>query len=343
MNSSSGAKVKTGNYSKRLSLRKTPAFSSPLALGLCAAVPSAKDPVEAILWHAQMLILEAGLDGPPYPPALYAQLRKVKQIVQKNMEEEGRLLPCADGFIVELRKDRQHERKNFTCAHELGHTFFYEAVPKIKYRDLTSSQPHHDKEEEMLCNIAASELLMPSVKFSEIVRDFLPSPDSLQQVAQLFETSLIATTVRLLKLNLWNSTFILWRNRDQHLVAEWVAQPGRGLSYLPNLKVMNIESSSIYHTLQTGEATSRSEWLSLNDRFKFSHVQSKRLSNSDMVLSCSTQSGPGPNASSIDALDSALLPLNYRCECNGTRWRFIERGGRTYADRCRAIQHQIKS
>jgi Zn-dependent peptidase ImmA (M78 family) len=314
-------------------------FSSPLALGLCAAVPSAEDPVAAILWHARRLIAESGIVKPPFRPASFAHLRRVKKLVYKTMQVEGCLIPYDGDFIIELRKDRPYERMNFTCAHELGHTFFYESVPSIKYRTVTSSQPHHDPEEERLCNIAAAELLMPSDVFRKISRDYSPSPQSLQLLAQTFESSLIATIVRLLNLKVWGSKFICWQMKDDRLKARWLAQPGRGLAYFPNLEIINPASSGIYHTATTIEATASAEWLSLDGGYKLCNVSSMCLSDSKTVLSCITNGASHAPARDSEAA-SSLLPLEYGCECDGNGWRLIKQAGRNFVTRCRAPQHK---
>jgi Zn-dependent peptidase ImmA (M78 family) len=338
MNGSKKSAQKTANYSSRKVRR--PAFSSPLALGLLSAVPGAKDPVDAILWHAGALVIESGMTEPPYSPASYAPLRNVKEIIHRDMEVDGRLIPYAGGFIIELRKDRSHERKNFTLAHELAHTFFYESVPSIKYRALASTQPHHDPDEEMLCNIAAAEMLMPSAVFSKIARDYSVSPQSLQELAQLFGTSLIATIVHLLRLRIWNSMFILWEREGERIKAKWLAKSGNGLVYSPALEIADSHSSSINRTFITGETTTNTEWLRLNDGYKLCPIQSKRL-NSKMVLSSiSLQSAVGsPNLSQARS-DSPALPMRYDCECDGTGWRMLKKDGRTYAARCRASHHK---
>jgi Zn-dependent peptidase ImmA (M78 family) len=314
-------------------------FQSPLALGLCAALPSAKDPVDAITWHARTLVLEAGLSKPPFRPASFAHLRKVTAIVQRDMRVEGRLLPCEDGFVIELRRDRPYERKNFTCAHELAHTFFYEAVPTVKYRAVSSPATHHDPEEEMLCNIAAAEMLMPLPVFSKVAADYHESPQSLVGLARLFETSVTATVIRLHRLRTWAGTYILWRQTSDGLVANWMAQPKRGLTYYPSLKIVNPEASSIRHTLQHGEATSADEILVLGDGYKPCRIHSFRLEGSNNVLSCFGI--PGAKVSPARE-ESQLLPLDYTCECDGTGWRTIRKDGRNYVARCRAARHVRK-
>lgn len=339
MNGSKKRAQKTANYSSRKG--REPVFSSPLAVGLLAAVPGAKDPVDAILWHAGALVIESGMMEPPYSPASYAPLRNVKEIIHRDMEVDGRLIPSVEGFIIELRKDRSHERKNFTLAHELAHTFFYESVPSIKYRALASTQPHHDPVEEMLCNIAAAEMLMPSAVFSKIARDYSASPQSLQQLAQLFETSLTATIVHLLRLRIWDSMFILWEYEGEKIKAKWLAKPGNGLVYSPTLEVMNSCSSSVHCTLITGQTTADTEWLRLNGSYKLCSIQSKRLNSKMALSSIPLQSvADSLNINSQAVSDSPTLPMRYDCECEGIGWRMLKKDGRTYAARCRAPHHR---
>ena len=336
-----GKKLKAESYSKSQTRKMMMSFESPLALGLCSTVPTANDPIEAILWHARLLTIESGLNGPPYPPAAYAHLRKVKEIIHRPMEVEGRLLPCPGGFTIELRQDRSHERMNFTCAHELGHTFFYEAVPSIKYRIINSSEPHHDKEEEMLCNIAAAELLMPANLFSDVVKDYSASPQALEEISQIFEASIVATTVRILSLNLWDAEFILWQNKGKELRATWYSKPNHSLKYYPGLEIQNQGSSGVYHSLTTGEATASFEWLRLNGEYRPCCMQSLRLKNSRAVLSCiSNISEQRPAHFSHRKVATAELPLDYTCECDGTGWRRTEKQGRSYVARCLAPQHR---
>ena len=316
-------------------------FSSPIALGLLESTPFAKNPIEAVIFHSEMLLMESGMTEPPFSPTIYAPLRSVKKVLYKDLKIDGRLIPYEDGFIIELRKDRPIERINFTFAHELAHTFFHEAIPSIKYRSNTANHPQHDDEdEERLCNIAASELLMPTQIFSKIVKDFSPSPESLQKISQTFETSLTATLVKLLSLKLWNASFILWKSKDNNLKPEWIIRPNFSLYYNPNLELVNLSSTSVYHTFFTGEPTSNSEWFSLNGGYKMSHFQSMRL-NSKTVLSCLTNSSG--NQFNMSKNGETILPSlksNYICKCDGTGWFSIRQNGMRYAVRCLASEHK---
>lgn len=315
-------------------------FSSPLALGMWAAVPAAHDPIDAILWHARMLIIESGLSQPPFTPATYAPLRNVKSIVEKYMEVEGQLIPRGSGFTIELRKDRPQERKNFTCAHEIGHTFFYEAVPSVKYRTVTTQESRHDPEEEMLCNIAAAELLMPAEVFSKVASDYPQSPQSLQEIAGIFETSLTSTVVQLLRKQVWNCSVVLWEGDGDTLTASWVASPRRGLTHYPRLEIDNVRSSGIYHSYSAGEATVSNEWLSFNGGFKHWSAHSIRLGANKVLTCLGLPTSENSRLMPKHSEPPEFLPLKYDCECGGTGWIWLEQNGRKCVMRCRATTHQ---
>ncbi len=320
--------------------KKKSEFSSSIALGLLKSTPFAKTPIEAVIFHAEMLLMESGMTEPPFSPTIYAPLRSVKEVLYKDLKIDGRLIPYEDGFIIELRKDRPKERINFTFAHELAHTFFYEAVPSVKFRTNAPDHPQQDEDEERLCNIAASELLMPTPIFSKVIEEFSPSPQSLKEVSQLFETSLTATLVKLQSLGLWNAGFVLWKLKNGKLEPEWIAQPGYGLSYNPKFELLNLSSSSIYHTFITGESTSDSEWFSLHGGYRKNRFESIQL-NSKTVLSCfAKNSGNKSVPNEKETINPRPLTSKCICRCDGMGWYSIKQNGMRYAVRCRALRHQ---
>ncbi len=312
-------------------------FSGQIARGLCAAVPGARNPIDAILWHAKRLILEAGIKDPPYNPTLYAPLRSVDKILEKRMEIEGRLVPIGKGFVVELRKDRSAERKNFTCAHEIAHTFFYESVGSIKRRKVGSPPGACDREEEVLCDIAAAELLMPSRRFLEIASDFSASPTSVVNLARIFETSLMATATRLLQLDAWNIKLALWEVDERGLKPRWLARPKVGLKHSPDLTIKDEENSGISRAILSRQSVISDEWLTLRGQEVFYHVESMPL-NSKLVL-CSLSSKTEVRNRPGRSL-SPSLPFQYGCMCDGTGWLLSKINGYKVAMKCRATIHR---
>ena len=121
-----------------------------------------------------------------------------------SLKADGALVPLgADfnaGFRMVLRRDLPEGRINFTVAHEICHTFFYERVPEIKF----SSHPV-DPEEERLCNSGAEELLMPAIDVKRRAKDMTMSLGALQVLADHYRVSLPAMLIRLRNLALWKA------------------------------------------------------------------------------------------------------------------------------------------
>lgn len=318
-------------------------FSGSLAQGLLASIPAASDPSDAILRYSGLLIAESGLNEPPFRPHEYAELRGVRWIIDKDMKLEGRLVPLEREFLIEIRKDRSRQRKNFTCAHELAHTFFYEAIPQIKRSHIRASQAQIDREEELLCNIAAAELLMPQRVFSRIVRDYVPSPGAIVEIAQLFDVSLVATAFRIVSLRLWDCSFVLWsHNNNKQIEPRWLAGRTSGLIYAPNLYLGAPMESGVKHTLNTGDESSTVEWIYSNGAARRCRVSTMRLPNSPSLLSCIFHNS-GSETHRSYRFQEQSLPLTYDCECEGTGWRLFVRDGQSYAARCRATMHTNNS
>jgi len=302
-------------------------------------MPEAKDAISAITKCARKLIADSGLSEPPFSPSTYAPLRSVQRIVHREMTIDGRLVPIGDGFIIELRRDQSLGRTNFTCAHELAHTFFYELVPTLKSRSLARQELQYDAEEERLCDIAASELIMPARLFRKIAADFYPSPKSVCLLAKQFESSMTATAIRLLDLGIWDVSFILWEIKNDQPQAKWIAKRNGGLNRRPELKILNSRSSSIYQTFTTTEATSEWEYLITQNGTWPCRVESFRLS-SGKVLSCVRRSTSSGLDHQRDVMErQRVLPGVYDCTCNGSGWRMTRMQGYVSASHCLAATH----
>jgi hypothetical protein len=104
-----------------------------------------------------------------------------------------------------LRRGLPEGRINFTVAHEICHTFFYERVPEIKFA------PHAvDQEEERLCNCGAEEILMPALDVGRHAKDKPVSLDVLQMMAAHYRVSTPAMFIRLRRLGLWRAELVVW-------------------------------------------------------------------------------------------------------------------------------------
>jgi len=136
--------------------------------------------------------------------------RNIRDVATDDgLKADGALVPLGSdfsaGFRMILRRSLPEGRINFTVAHEICHSFFYERVPQIKF----DAHPV-DPEEERLCNCGAEELLMPALDVKRRAADQPVSLDVLQAMAAHYRVSAAAMLIRLRNLGLWKAELVLW-------------------------------------------------------------------------------------------------------------------------------------
>jgi Zn-dependent peptidase ImmA (M78 family) len=126
-----------------------------------------------------------------------------------DLKADGALVPLGTnfsaGFRMILRRDLPEGRINFTVAHEICHTFFYERVPEIKF----AAHPV-DSQEERLCNCGAEEMLTPAFDVKRRAKDEPVSLQVLQTMAAHYRVTAPAMLIRLRNLGLWKAELVLW-------------------------------------------------------------------------------------------------------------------------------------
>jgi hypothetical protein len=140
----------------------------------------------------------------------FLSARNIRDVTtDETLKADGALVPMgadfAAGFRMILRRDLPEGRINFTVAHEICHTFFYERVPEIKF-----SAHSADQEEERLCNRGAEELLMPALDVKRRAKDRPVSFEALRGLAIHYRVSMPAMLIRLRNLQLWRAELVLW-------------------------------------------------------------------------------------------------------------------------------------
>ena len=129
------------------------------------------NPVTKIISHARTLVLST-LQGARHAAAVdplsLAEAKRIP-VVPNEAIADARLVPItADRGRIEYNPNRPQTRIRFSVAHELAHTFFADCWQTVRNRQTRSSYGTHEWELEMLCNIAAAELLMPIASFPEL-------------------------------------------------------------------------------------------------------------------------------------------------------------------------------
>lgn len=123
-----------------------------------------RDPIEGITELARKVVLEAlenGWSGPPYDPFLLAEMRKIRLVPSQEVLDARTTASAAGVFTTEFNPDKPRERVRYTIAHEIAHTLFPDCAHAVRHRGFHDDMAPDNWQLETLCNIAASEILMP--------------------------------------------------------------------------------------------------------------------------------------------------------------------------------------
>ena len=129
-----------------------------------------RDPVAEISRRARDLALtarEEGWSGPPFDPFILAEQLGIA-VVAKDDLEDARLLMMGEKARIEFNPNRRRGRVRFSVAHELGHWLFPDFDTETRYRSHGKNKRRDAWQLEMLCNVAAAELLMPTGAFPDL-------------------------------------------------------------------------------------------------------------------------------------------------------------------------------
>ena len=143
-------------------------------------------------------------NGPPFDPRTLASILGI--LCEKSDEltysEDAELHPAEDGrMVIRYNPNKPKARQNFSIAHEIAHTYFpgfqnqYKARHKIGKFD-------PNNEVEILCDLGASEIIMPTPEFDLDVKSMGVSLKSLQELSKRYSASLEATAIRMIGTNL---------------------------------------------------------------------------------------------------------------------------------------------
>lgn len=169
-----------------------------------------KEVKECLFAEVRGLLKATGQTTPPYNPERIAKLRKIKQILKARLHHSGLLLPVENGFVMKLNNAVPIVRQRFACAHEIGHTFFFNLdtnPPSRPYSKLSSNY----WVEEGLCNEIAREILLPEPSIREFVaRHPYSSITAFKRMTNLFQVSSEVLVRQIQQLNLWKAIIIMF-------------------------------------------------------------------------------------------------------------------------------------
>lgn len=134
------------------------------------AFAGAADPVEAVTARAREVVftaVQSGWGGPPFDPIALAR-RLGMEVVARDDLSDARVVPLGgDRLRIEFNPTRPRGRLRYSVAHEIAHTFFGDVGDEIRHRTNAGAVESRDGQDEwqleLLCNVAAGELLVPAL------------------------------------------------------------------------------------------------------------------------------------------------------------------------------------
>lgn len=200
-------------------------WHSPAALSLCAACRT-DDPVAAIRVLARYLVAESELRRPAENLPLLASLQDVVGIEACEMSDAGRLVPTARGLVIQVNRAHSDARRAFSASHEICHTLIPSFGMGVKRRlDVSTGFYEVDAEEEYLCDIGASEILLPTQAFQDALGTLRPCIQVLASLAAEFGASLEATAIKLVRFGSAEIGVIVWEPGWKPCQVRDIAEP----------------------------------------------------------------------------------------------------------------------
>jgi len=206
-------------------------WKSPVVRWLLSS-SKASNPETFMRQRAKDLLSATGQDSPPFSTRRVALLRKISRIEWAEIRNISELVPIHGGFFIRINnrvpvfgwdesktEGRPSSKfRNFSIAHEVGHTFFYDItlpIPRRPFNDAGS------RAEERLCDIFATELLMPEEKFYDDAKRVLGKQEHLVkgliELSTLYKVSTQAVAIRLFELKVLD--------RGRHVIIKWNWMP----------------------------------------------------------------------------------------------------------------------
>lgn len=181
-----------------LTSNKQKPWTNPSVLALAGE----RDPVEVITERARTLVLDAaqaGWTGPPFDLFKLSSHLRI-QVIPREDIQDARSIPVGSGKIqIEFNPNRPAYRIRYSIAHEFAHTLFPDCAQQVRNRMRHEEMEGDDWQLEMLCNIGASEILMPIGSFSQLKEESV-SIENLISLAEKFEVSFEAVLIRYARL-----------------------------------------------------------------------------------------------------------------------------------------------
>jgi len=165
------------------------------------ALSKDEDPVAAIIKRARQVVMDAvssGWAGPPFDPVALADKLGI-EIEPSADILDARTMPVGkERFRIEYNPNMPRRRIRYSIAHELAHTLFPDCAEYVRHRCGPRIR-QDDWQLETLCNLAASEFLMPLGSFPDLHNEQL-SINHILVLRDKYDVSMEALLIRAIRL-----------------------------------------------------------------------------------------------------------------------------------------------
>ncbi|MEO7572378.1 MAG: ImmA/IrrE family metallo-endopeptidase [Acidimicrobiales bacterium] len=146
---------------------------------------------------------------PPVEPGMIASYQGIHRIERSPLGWAGCLLTDKDQLVIRVRSTDSPGRQRFTILHEVAHTFLPGYRHATQYRCTPMSTRGRREPNEVLCDIVASELLMPARYVRSAITQASFDLDAVSDLALDCDASLEAAARRFI--TLWPEPSLLIR------------------------------------------------------------------------------------------------------------------------------------
>jgi hypothetical protein len=161
------------------------------------------DPVDVVIERARQLVfeaVEAGWEGPPFDPLMLAELRGIEVLPRQDVVDARIRAEGAGQLTIAFNPALPRGRRRYSIAHELAHSLFPDVAEQARFRS-AETRGTDDWQLELLCNMAAAELLMPIGTMATAIGDELLTIDHLLELRSRYDVSVEAMALRLVHLS----------------------------------------------------------------------------------------------------------------------------------------------
>ena len=274
-------------------------YSDPDVLSLIKATGSLADPRSSVLTQARKRLqtLKKFHDitkDPIERLRMLASICGIAEVVPMNIEQrrgdkrDPILVPnISGGRSIICNPTAPRSRVAFSIAHEIVHTFFPNSINGARFRNICAIESREANELERLCDLGASELLMPLSDFQRTAAKTGYTLPAVPTLMEIFGSSFEATAFRLASAHPGVAASGLLRSRLR--VEEQRRRNGANQTSLFPLAVGNkrmepAEPKYRRQSLHLSEACSDAHMIRWNKSFPVESVVYSAATNGDVQV-----------------------------------------------------------